>query len=202
MSERKGDWQQTFTGREFWPLDPRPEEVSIRDIAHALSLVCRFQGHCRYFYSVAQHSLFVAAILKSQDQPVSVQLAGLLHDAAEAYICDVVRPLKRLLGSAYKDTENLVAAAIGQRYGIELVTLPDVEKMADEIALATEMQHMMKVTRDWGLSAKPLEVFSEGMKLDERNRLDVEDEFLLTFHELSESRMWGRGVHHKHEDVR
>src|ERR1700693_75116 len=57
---RKGDWIQTFTGRQFWPLDPRPEEVCIEDIAHGLSNECRFAGQCRSFYSVAQHSVLCA----------------------------------------------------------------------------------------------------------------------------------------------
>lgn len=58
--DRRGDWIQTFTGRRFWPLDPRPEDVCIEDIAHALSLKCRFGGHCTRFYSVAEHSVHVS----------------------------------------------------------------------------------------------------------------------------------------------
>ena len=60
LEQRKGDWMQTATGGVFWPVDPRPEDVEIEDIAHALSLICRYCGHVREFYSVAQHSVLVA----------------------------------------------------------------------------------------------------------------------------------------------
>ena len=86
MSERKGDWFLTYTGRQFWPLDPRPEDICIRDIAHHLSLCCRFNGACRVHYSVAQHSVMVANIL-----PAPLRFWGLMHDATEAYVGDMVR---------------------------------------------------------------------------------------------------------------
>ena len=60
VSARKGDWMQTYTGRQFWPIDPRANEVHIEDIAHALSMMCRYNGHCRTFYSVAEHSVLVS----------------------------------------------------------------------------------------------------------------------------------------------
>lgn len=63
---RHGDWMQTYSGRKFWPVDPRPEEVFIEDIAHALSMICRFGGHSLVFYSVAQHSVLVARNLKRE----------------------------------------------------------------------------------------------------------------------------------------
>ena len=59
--ERRGDWMQTHSGLRFYPLDPRPEDIRIEDIAHALPMICRFNGHCSRFYSVAEHSLNVAA---------------------------------------------------------------------------------------------------------------------------------------------
>jgi hypothetical protein len=86
---RVGTWIQTFTGRKFWPLDPRPGEVDILDIAHGLSQVCRYGGHTRRFYSVAEHSVIV-----SQYVPAQYARAALLHDASEAYLGDMVRPLK------------------------------------------------------------------------------------------------------------
>lgn len=77
---------QTYTGRKFWPLDPRPEDVCIEDIAHALSLKCRFGGHCKRFYSVAQHGALVCNTLNvngGRRSPVLL-MQGLMHDAAEA----------------------------------------------------------------------------------------------------------------------
>ena len=65
---RKGDWILTYSGIEFWPLDPRPEDVRIEDIAHALSMQCRFAGHCDRFYSVAEHSIRVADLVPREDK--------------------------------------------------------------------------------------------------------------------------------------
>lgn len=79
----------TYTGRRFYPLDPNPDDVHIEDIAHALAMICRFNGHTREFYSVAEHSVHVSHIV-----PAPYALAGLLHDASEAYIADVSRPVK------------------------------------------------------------------------------------------------------------
>src|SRR5271165_7548492 len=87
---RKGDWIQTYTGRVMYPLDPRPEEINIIDIAHALSNLCRFTGHVRTFYSVAEHSVRVSQHCDPKDA-----LWGLLHDASEAYLADMSRPMKR-----------------------------------------------------------------------------------------------------------
>jgi len=92
MDERKGDWMQIFTGKKFWPLDPKSEEVDIKDIALSLAFQCRFNGHSNYFYSIAQHSVIVSKIV-SKDQAS----AALLHDAAETYIGDMVSPLKRFM---------------------------------------------------------------------------------------------------------
>jgi len=85
-------WILTYTGKRFDTLNPKPEDICIEDIAHALSMICRFGGHCRQFYSVAQHCLLVSCNL-----PVEAELWGLMHDAAEAYVGDVVTPIKRLL---------------------------------------------------------------------------------------------------------
>ena len=159
---RVGDWMQTATGRKFWPLDPRPEDVAIEDIAHALSHLCRFGGHCRTFYSVAEHSVRVSLVVE-QDQGGAAPawraeqaLAALLHDAAEAYIVDVPRPIKRFLGG-YKDAEERVFAAIAQRFRISS-TLQECVKYADEVLLATEARDLMggQSAGKWTLLADPL----------------------------------------------
>jgi hypothetical protein len=93
---RTGDFMQTYTGRQYWPMDPRPHEVYIEDIAHSLSLQCRYAGHCIKFYSVAEHSVLIARHLAATRAP-EVAFAGLLHDAPEAYCVDIPRPLKPYL---------------------------------------------------------------------------------------------------------
>lgn len=139
---RKGDWMQTYTGRQFWPMDPRPEEVCIEDIAHALSLQCRFAGHCREFYSVAEHSVRVARVLRDRGHSPVVQLMGLLHDASEAYLVDVPRPLKPYL-KGYRPAEDAVMAAICERFGLRGLDDWPFIKEADNILLATEARDLM-----------------------------------------------------------
>lgn len=92
MSNRIGHPMTTYTGRTFWPLDPRPEEVCLEDIAHSLSHMARFNGHTKRFYSVAQHSIHLSAWVAEKHA-----LHALLHDAAEAYVGDIIRPVKHAL---------------------------------------------------------------------------------------------------------
>lgn len=132
-SLRKGDWFQTYTGRPFWPLDPRPEDFNIMDIAHGLSNICRFGGHSRVFYSVAQHSVFVSHLAPGME--------ALLHDATEAYLGDMVRPLKGSMPE-YQNLEHKVWAAIATAFGLPLV-LPKEVKNADNLALVTERRDIM-----------------------------------------------------------
>jgi 5'-deoxynucleotidase YfbR-like HD superfamily hydrolase len=129
---------QTVSGRLFWPLDPRPGEVYINDIAHALSNLCRFGGMSSRFYSVAEHSWRVSLACDKKDT-----LAGLLHDATEAYLVDVPRPIKVHL-SNYKEIELRLACVIGERFGLDLANLPASVKHADEVLLATEQRDLMK----------------------------------------------------------
>lgn len=136
---RKGDWLQTFTGRQFWPLDPRADEVWIEDIAHALGNLCRFGGHCDNFYSVAEHSVYVSYVV-----PEEIALIGLLHDAAEAYLVDVPRPIKRHLAD-YFIIEGRLETAIAERFGFDhrLIADPRI-KEADNRVMVTEKEQIMK----------------------------------------------------------
>ena len=126
---------RTHTGRMFWPMDARPEEVSIEDIAHALSNCCRWAGHCESFYSVAQHSVFVSSLL-----PAVCSLEGLLHDATEAYLVDVPRPVKVLLGG-YVEAESRLMSVIADAFGLIMPISKDV-KAADNLALFCERKEL------------------------------------------------------------
>lgn len=126
----------TYLGNRFYPLEPRIDDVEIEDIAHGLAFQCRFNGQTNAFYSVAQHSLIVASLV-----PDELRFAALLHDAAEAYLGDMVKPLKVLL-PAFSEIEDNVSRIIGERFGVDLDHNPIV-KQADLISLATEKRDLM-----------------------------------------------------------
>ena len=88
-------WIPTFTGRAFRPLDPRFEDINIVDIGHSLSMINRFLGHTPWPYSVAQHSVLMTKYAREMGNGKLVQRACLLHDASEAFICDLVSPVKK-----------------------------------------------------------------------------------------------------------
>lgn len=126
----------TFSGNRFYPLEPRIDHIAIEDIAHGLAYQCRFNGQTHEFYSVAQHSLIVASLV-----PTDLRLAALLHDAAEAYLGDMVKPLKVLL-PAFAAIEDQVSALIATAFGIDFSDYAPI-KRADLIALATEKRDLM-----------------------------------------------------------
>ena len=148
---RKDSWLQTFTGRKMWPLDPRPSEIFIEDIAHALANQCRFAGHCQRFYSVAEHSVRVAEACTKENR-----LWGLLHDAAEAYCCDLPAPLKRLPEMRqFRDCEKAILMAVAEKFGLP-PDVPSEVKHADMVLLATEKRDLMAVGPEWGWLPDPL----------------------------------------------
>lgn len=150
-------WIQTFSGKKFYPLDPRAEDVDIIDIAHSLSLLCRFTGHCREFYCVAQHSVHVAEVV-AQLKPglVELELAALCHDAAEAYFADIASPVKKEI-TEIKAIEHRLEAAIATRYEYAF-PYDEVVKKADLILLSTERRDLMATPpRPWSTYNEPLD---------------------------------------------
>jgi hypothetical protein len=173
--ERAGDFMATFSGRKFWPLDPRADEVDIKDIAHSLALQCRYAGHSVSFYSVAEHSVLMARWLRTHYGPLTA-LAGLLHDASEAYLVDVPRPVKPFL-TGYKAIEAKVQTVVYQKYGLP-PEMPAAVHEADNRIIADELK--LLVPMDWhGKHDDPLGVPVAGWSWQV-----AEQEFLTEFESL------------------
>jgi 5'-deoxynucleotidase YfbR-like HD superfamily hydrolase len=138
-------WIQTFTCKKFYPLRPKIEDICIEDIAHALSNICRFTGHSSFFYSVAQHCVLVSHTCNKENA-----LYGLLHDASEAYISDISRPLKKSIEfQAYRNAEQKLQEVICAKFGLPAQEPADV-KLSDNRLLATEARDLMSPTHpEW-----------------------------------------------------
>jgi hypothetical protein len=152
---RVGDWSQTYTGRRFYPLDPRPEDIDLLDIAVALSNISRYGGHCR-FYSVAEHSVLVSRMVAPEHR-----LSALFHDAAEAYVQDLTRPIKRALRDlgqfdGFKALDAAVQAAIEAKFGLSPIPREVIE--ADTAICALEREVLHPRAQAWDLPEVPLDL--------------------------------------------
>lgn len=137
------DYIETWSGLDLYLPDPDLESICIEDIAHALSKICRFAGHVDRFYSVAEHSINVSLIV-----PRELRLQALLHDATEAYICDIPTPFKRMIPE-YKVLEDNLWEAISRKYGVDFELHKEV-KWADRTLLLTERDALKANTkRNW-----------------------------------------------------
>lgn len=143
--EQEHPWMQTFVGVRFRPTNPDIKDISIVDIAHALANQCRYAGHTKEFYSVAEHSVRVSRIV-----PKEHAFWGLMHDSPEAYLQDMIRPLKMVhpLGDEYLKLEHRLMEVIAQRFKLKLPMPPEI-KEADNIMLFTEKRDLMEVQLPW-----------------------------------------------------
>lgn len=176
---RFGDYIETYTGKTFYPLDPRPEEIDIVDIAHHLSQICRFNGASKFFFSVAQHSINVYKHVKSQGGSIEEQFDALMHDASEAYLCDLPKPIKKYM-SDYKVYEDIVQDVIYQKYGLNNNHFK-ITKQADTDMLSYEAKILMPC-KTWNQDP----IMINDITIEERLMSDVENEFLKIFLELKE----------------
>lgn len=183
--ERGNDgWILTYTGRQVWPLHMRPLDFDLLDIAHALSMKCRFSGHTREFYSVAQHSVLAAE--NAWHVGVDAKVA-LLHDAAEAYLPDIATPLKHQLPET-KAAEQAIQGLIFQRYCPEMQEWIDEGDVRadyhriDEQLLRTEMRELMQ---NWSLSAYGDEPPHIHIEIDPWAPDVAESKFLCALHRFN-----------------
>lgn len=152
---------QTYTGRLIDFTSIQPEDIDIRDIAHGLAHITRFGGQAQNHITVGEHSLTVASLV-----PPPYKLTALLHDAAEAYLGDIPKPLKNLLPD-YVQIESCLMKIIAGKFGFEY-PVPAIVKAADKEAIRREWAENVLGSRD---------------KSSIPEDLAVRDEFLLKFHE-------------------
>jgi hypothetical protein len=184
---RRGDWMQLYSGKQFWPMDPRAEEIEIEDIAHSLSMQCRYAGHCVRFYSVAEHSVLLARYFLDKGNP-EVALYALLHDASEAFLVDVPRPIKPFL-PGYKEAEARVMAAVCDRFGLPHEMPPEVHG-ADSAIIGNERENMRPCVAEWHTAGAPL----AGVELFYWTPEKAEAAFLSAFREIQRARQQQRRV--------
>lgn len=169
---------QLYSGEPFYPLKAQPEDVDINDIAHSLGMVCRYAGHCRRFYSVAEHSVLLSRAVDPEHA-----LVALLHDSTEAYMGDLVRPLKSQLPS-YIAVEHRLWHVIATKFGLPGV-IPQQVKEYDYRIVEDEREQIMAPSRlPWSTNGcAPLGVYIEGWDPLQATRM-----FLARFNQLTENK--------------
>lgn len=143
------DFIPTYTGKKLYYTDPEPEQVDVQDIAHGLALNPRYGGQTEKFLSVAKHSVLVSRELKKQDCSEKIQLYGLFHDAAEAYMGDIPAPLKKELED-FREIEEKIMDAIWKALKVEKPREKDWKKIkdADRVLLSHEASELVSID-DW-----------------------------------------------------
>lgn len=168
----------TYTGKMFDTANPNPELIDINDIAHSLANSCRYNGHCRDFYSVAEHSIYV-----SEQLPENLALWGLLHDATETYVGDVVKPLKNFLLD-FQKAEEKAMKAVAEKFELGLPE-PDEVKIADYRMLLTEQEQLFNYQFDF--SKHPVKPY-DNVRIRCWAPRTAERIFLTRFYELTQQR--------------
>lgn len=188
-SSPKGDTKTrtkilTYTGKCIDPLAASEDDITIEDIAHATANLCRYTGHVRSFYSVAEHSVRVSELLEAREFDTKVQLNGLMHDASEAYLGDVARPVKdnSTVGALYREAEDVLMELISQKYGL---TWPLSEEIgwADYVLLRTEQRDLMPYPNDL-YTLEEYEMLDEEIKPWQPDQ--AEAEFLYRYKSLAD----------------
>lgn len=196
---------ETYSGRFVDVSNPRADSIVLEDIAHALGAICRYGGHCKTFYSVAEHAVFVSKRLERQGEARSVCFAGLHHDDSEAFLSDIPRPMKPLLGKRYEQMTDRMDKAICSALKDDGPPWlypknfhePEV-KSADNWALMVEARHLLpsegrlwfqgaQGAAHWDLPAMPSRIVTPDYWLGGLNPADAATLFIQRHEELTAS---------------
>lgn len=171
---------KTYTGVYCNPLEIEREQIIIEDIAHSLSLQCRGGGHVKHFFSVAQHSINCALEARKRGYSKRVQLACLLHDASEAYISDITRPVKRQL-KQYMEIEKVIQDKVWETHFISPLDKAEHDMVVeiDEVMLYYELEYLLEEALE---VERP--IIAMDIKFEIKEFKDVENEFISIFKEL------------------
>jgi hypothetical protein len=175
----------TSTGRLVNPLELKEEDVEPEDIAHALSNQCRFSGHTTQFYSVAEHSVRVAKWVKDRGGSVEDERCALLHDASEAYLVDIPRPLKMdaYFGRTYRGAEERAMKVICRRFGVA-PGAPPIVNDGDIAVFTAERRDIMPWHEIWRLWSPPAELDVPSAEIKPWTPAKAKKEWLRRFHLL------------------
>lgn len=176
----KDVWIQTYTGRRFYPANPQPEQIDLVDIAHSLSNLTRFNGHCKRRFSVAQHCLLVSRLIQEKYQDNDLALWGLLHDASEAYICDIPGPIKKIM-TEYCVLEEKIMDVIADRFQLQM-PIPREIKECDKISLATELRDLMRQPKEGWTGYGNIEPIPAKIKVEKSKKVRIK--FIEQFFKL------------------
>jgi 5'-deoxynucleotidase YfbR-like HD superfamily hydrolase len=164
----------TFSGKKFDPVKMTVEDICLEDIGHALSLLCRGGWHLKYFYSVGQHSVNCMKEAEARGWSKRVQLACLLHDASEAYLSDIIRPVKENL-VGYLELENRIMEKVLERFGLDDLSEEEKRKwkQIDDDMLNFELRVLMGDKEE----GEAVKMYSEPA-MEEKRWQEVEKEFV------------------------
>jgi len=146
-------WQQTYSGKRFYPFREDLEGIDIDDIAHSLSMLCRFNGHTKYFYSVAEHSVLISNEVEKRYGDVDLSLCGLLHDASESIISDIPKDIKHSgICEGVIELENKIFERIAEKFSLKYAYIPKEVKEIDNRILLDEGEQLLNDgIKDWYL---------------------------------------------------
>lgn len=183
---RRKDAIWTYTGRVVRPLEPSPRDIGLIDIAHSLSNLCRFTGHVREFYCVAQHSVLVSDLLWALGCDPEVCLWGLLHDAPEAYLWDLSRPVKKAeeIEGVFAPIEERLMEAISEHFQLRPSEMPEIVHEADRALGRAESLALMPDNFNMG-SWGPRPSISWAVPIKPWSPREARSRFLARFEELS-----------------
>ncbi len=191
---RERGWMQTYSGRRFYPLEPKAEDVELADVAHGLAMTCRYGGQCRSFYSVAEHCVLVSEIVEKHARnaghhPDEVRLLAqlaLMHDSAEAYIGDMIRPLKHQAEMAeFRRAEVAIEAVIAEAFKLKWTPeAHEIIKRIDDRILIDEITYLMPHPEAYLETPLLRELSPLGARFDCLDPAEAQGAFLHRYREL------------------